>query len=145
MQDQVLYKELSYNIIGTLFDVFVDIGYGYSEKYFQRAIAKGFKAQNIHFKEQVPYTLKYKNEQIGKFYFDFLIENKIILEIKVGRFYGRKNIQQLRNYLKVSGLELGILANFTPSGVKFIRILNMANYKKEPDYIIGTYKKMRIL
>ena len=142
MGDKVLYKELSYEVVGVLFDVFVDVGYGYSEKYYQRAITKGFKAQNIHFKEQVPYTLKYQGEKIGRFYFDFLIENKIILEIKVGRFYGRKNIQQLRNYLKVSGLELGILANFTPSGVKFIRILNMANYKKEPEIITGIYKKL---
>jgi GxxExxY protein len=142
MQDKVIYKELSYEVVGVLFDVFVDVGYGYSEKYYQRAIAKGFKKQNIHFKEQVPYTLKFKGEQIGKFYFDFLIEKKIILEIKVGEFYGRKNIQQLRNYLKVSGLELGILANFTLSGVKFIRILNMANYKKEPEIITGSYKKL---
>jgi len=55
--DKVLYKELSYEVIGVLFDVSVEVGYGYSEKYIQRAVAKGLAAKNIRFKEQVPYKI----------------------------------------------------------------------------------------
>jgi len=59
--------------------------------------------------------------------FDFLIEDKIILEIKAGNRFSRKNIEQTYSYLKASKLELGILANFTDSEVKFKRILNIFN------------------
>ena len=59
------------------------------------------------------------------YYFDFLIDKKIILEIKVGNYFSRKDIQQLFAYLKVSGLQLGIIAHFTSSGVKYKRVVNI--------------------
>lgn len=57
-------------------------------------------------------------------YLDFLVEDKIVLEIKKGNYYSKKNIEQVKQYLKVTNLKLAILANFTPSGVKFLRVLN---------------------
>jgi len=61
-----------------------------------------------------------------------LIENKIVLEIKKGNYFGKRNIEQILNYLKMTNLKLGILANFTPNGVKFLRVLNSDKYRKEP-------------
>lgn len=132
-EEKVIHKELSYKVIGTLFDVFDELGAEYSEKFFEKAVAKGLELKGIKFQRQVPYKVYFKGEVIGTCYFDFLVEGKIILELKKGDYFGRKNIQQIQNYLQVSKLELGIIANFTRKGVKFIRILNSQNYNKNED------------
>lgn len=125
MEDKVVYKELSYVIVGILFEVFNEIGYGYQEKHYQKAIEKSFFSNKIKFKSQVPYKIKFKGEEVGRYYLDFLIEGKIILEIKKGNYFAKRNINQVNGYLKATGLKLAILANFTSDGVKFKRLLNI--------------------
>lgn len=78
----LVYPDPSYKIIGVVFDVFNKLGYGYQEKYYQKAIARALKILGILFKEQLPFNIRFKGEIIGRYYLDFLIENKIILEIK---------------------------------------------------------------
>ena len=73
----------------------------------------------------MPIKLLYKNQFLTTNYLDFLIENKIILELKQGNLFSRKDIEQVYNYLKASNLKLGILARFTKSGVKYKRIINI--------------------
>lgn len=73
----------------------------------------------------MPFEIRFKGESIGRYFFDFLIEDKIILEIKKETNFRRHNIEQLLGYLKKSNLKLGILVNFTKDGVKFKRILNI--------------------
>lgn len=123
-QEKIIYPELSYKIIGIIFDVFNSLGYGYQEKYYQKAIGVALKENNIEFKEQVPVKISYKNNTLGTYFLDFLVDNKIVLEIKKSSRFSRKNIEQVFAYLKASNLKLGILINFSPNDVKFKRILN---------------------
>jgi GxxExxY protein len=123
-EGKVIYKELSYKIVGILFDVYNELGYGHPEKYYYKAIERAFILNNIKFKSQVHSKLEYKGEEIGKYYFDFLVDEKIILELKKGAYFSKKNIEQIKSYLETSGLRLAILANFTPAGVKYYRLLN---------------------
>jgi len=125
--DKVIYKELSYKVVGILFDVYNDLGYGYQEKYYERAIEKYFIADNIKFKRQVPYKIAVKGEIIGRYYLDFLVEDKIVLEIKKGNYFSRRNIEQVKGYLKATKMKLAMLANFTPRGVKIFRVLSPTN------------------
>jgi GxxExxY protein len=62
---------------------------------------------------------------IGRYFLDFLVDNKIVVEIKKGDYFSKKNIEQVKAYLKVTNLKLAVLVNFTSSGVKFLRILNI--------------------
>lgn len=121
----MVYKELSYVIVGILFEVFNELGYGYQEKHYQKAIEKSFSSNKIKFRSQVPYKIKFKKEEIGRYFLDFLIEDKIILEIKKGNYFAKRNINQVNGYLKATDLKLAILANFTSDGVKFKRLLNI--------------------
>ena len=83
----LIYPELSYKIVGILYETFNSLGYGYKETYYQRAIAANLKSNKLFFKEQVLAMVKFKGNVIGKFYLDFLIKDKIILEIKkIDRF-----------------------------------------------------------
>jgi len=126
-EEKIVYKELSYKLVGVLFEVFNELGYGYKEKYYQKAIAVLLKEKNIKFKEQLMYKIKFKNKDLGNQFLDFLVEDKIILEIKRGNYYSKHNIQQVKQYLKVTNKKLAILANFTEKGVKTIRVLNIQN------------------
>jgi len=121
---KVIYKELSYIIVGILFEVYNELGYGYKEKYYERALVEALKEKNINFKTQVPFDLKFKEKIIGRNYLDFLIDDKIILEIKKGKHFSRNNLTQVKQYLKITNLKLAILANFTPDGIKYLRVLN---------------------
>ena len=126
--DKVIYPELSYKIIGIVFEVFNDLGHGYLEKYYQKALEVAFGKAGIKYKAQCPYSIKYKNEIIGKNYIDFIIDGKIVLEIKKGDRFSKRYFDQVNSYLKVTGMKLAILAHFTSEGVKFRRVLNIRNY-----------------
>ncbi len=140
---EIIHKELSYEIVGVLFEVYNDLGYGHKESYYEKAVAHGFDFRKIGYQRQVPYKLLFKGKDIGRYYLDFLVEGKIVLEIKRGSYYGKKNIEQVFNYLKATNLKLAILANFTPDGVKFIRIVNSDKFIKQPEeYKLTISKKL---
>jgi len=121
---RIIYKDLSYQIVGVLFDVFNQLGPGHNEKFYEKAMARGLATIGLEFKTQVPAHLFYKGVKIGRFFLDFLIENKIVLEIKVGRAFSKQNFNQIIEYIKITNKKLAILAIFSFSGVKFIRLLN---------------------
>ncbi len=123
----LIYPELSYKIIGVLFDVFNELGYQYQEKYYQRAMGQAFKDLGISFKEQVSSSIEFKGNFIGRYIYDFLVDNKIIIEIKRGDRFSVNDIRQLSAYLKREGLMLGILARFSSKSLKFKRIINLKN------------------
>ncbi|MDP3143487.1 MAG: GxxExxY protein [Candidatus Omnitrophota bacterium] len=121
----LVYPDLCYQIIGILFDVYNNLGYGRSEKVYQRAVALGLKDSGLEFKEQFYMPLIYKNKQIGSNRFDFLIADKMILEIKKGDRFVKSHIDQVYSYLVGSNLKLGILAYFAPRNIHFKRIVNL--------------------
>ena len=123
-KEKVVFKELSYEIVGILFEVYNELGYGYKEKHYERALMKVFSEYKIKFKTQAPFVIKFRDKVIGRNYLDFLIEDKIVLEIKKGNHFSKRNMGQVKEYLKVTGLKLAILANFTPAGIKYLRVLN---------------------
>ena len=129
-EEKIIYKDLSYKIVGILFEVYNELGYGYQEKYYEMAVAKCFVKEEILHKRQAPYRVMFKDEEIGKYYLDFLVDDKIILELKKGNYFSKRNIEQIKGYLKAAKLKLAILANYTPTGVKILRVLNPNNQVK---------------
>lgn len=128
IRDDLVYKDECYKIVGILYKVIKELGPNLLEKHYQRAIATAFKLAGIKYTEQFPIKLFYEGKFIGIYYVDFLVEigeAKIILEIKKQENFGLKNIKQVSDYLKALNLKLGILANFTKTGVKYKRIVNL--------------------
>jgi GxxExxY protein len=121
---KIIYKDLSYKIIGLAFNVFKNIGYGYREKYYQRALEEEFKKEKIEYKRESPVRLMYRGRIIGKYFMDFIIEDKVILELKVAKDFYTKDIKQILSYLTAKDLKLGILAIITKDGVKYKRLVN---------------------
>jgi GxxExxY protein len=123
--NKLIYFDLTREVIGALFEVHNNLGEGLLEKHYQKALAEEFKRRNINFIEQFPVPLDYKGVSIGRYYLDFLIEDKIVLEIKRDIHFSRVQIQQSLNYLKALNLQLGLLAHFGKDEVRFKRIVNI--------------------
>ena len=125
--DDLLYPELCYKIVGVLFDVYNSLGNGHQEKVYQRAVAEGLKNSGLMFQEQLYSTVEYLGKKVRKNYFDFLIEGKVVLELKKGDKFSKSHIDQVNGYLVSKNLKLGILAYFTPRNVHYKRIVNIKN------------------
>lgn len=121
----LLYPDLSYTIMGVLFEVHNKMGYGFLERYYQKAIAAELRKNNISFKEQVKLDLLIDGEILASGIADFIVEEKIIIELKQGDKFLKTNVDQLHSYLKMSNLQLGILINFTSRGLLFKRVVNV--------------------
>lgn len=120
----LIYPELSYRIVRVLFEVYNKIGPGHHEKYYQKAVSLSLKKEGLVFSEQVYTPLTFHDSKIGSYFLDFLIDNKIILEIKKGDRFSKNNIEQIMSYLRIHKLKLGIIANFGREQLKFKRIVN---------------------
>ena len=93
---ELIYPELSYKIVGILYKVYNQLGGGYQEKYYQKAIKRELFINNIPFLEQVRADFNYNGKFIGRFYLDFVIDHKIALEIKAAPVLLQKDIMQDR-------------------------------------------------
>lgn len=122
----ILYPELSYKIIGCAFDVYNSLGSGHHEKYYQRALCEAFSNQNLKFAQQVSFPLNYSGKIIGRKFLDFLVDDKIVVEIKKSERFSKTHIDQVMEYLKLTNLKLAILINFGTYGVTFKRLINFS-------------------
>lgn len=122
--DKLLYKDLTFRIIGILFKVHNLLGNLLDEQYYQRALVKELKDQQISFSKEYPVSIKYQGENIGQHRLDFIIEDKIILETKTIPEITSKSMTQLIAYLKSTGLRVGILANFRTQRLTYRRVDN---------------------
>jgi len=123
MMGNLIHEELSYKIIGVLYKVYNILGPGFQEKYYQRAIKKVLEKENIPFFEQVRVNFDINGVEIGKYYIDFVIDHKIVLEIKSKNYFSIKDIKQVLGYLKKAKIEVGLLIAFSTEGLKIKRIL----------------------
>ena len=124
-REDLIYPEMCYKIVGILYEVYNEVGYGFSEKTYQKATAVGLKNADMKFVEQVYYPVMFKGKKIAGNYFDFLIEDKIVLELKKGDRFVKAHIDQVFQYLVVSELKLGILSYFAPRNLHYKRIINL--------------------
>lgn len=122
---KLIYADECYQIMGVVFKVHKKLGFGHRENCYQKALAAEFRDNNFVFKEQLKYKLQYKNEMLGIYIVDFLLFNKIILEIKQKNYISSKDIDQIYKYLKATDLKLGIIITFTKEGVRYKRIVNL--------------------
>ena len=124
-RSDLVYYDECYRIIGVVMSVYNQLGYGYDEKTYQKALALAFKNQGYKFIEQLYAPVIFDGKVIDKNFFDFLIEDIIVLEIKRGDHFSTAHIKQVHEYLVVKNLKLGILVYFAPRGIHYKRIVNL--------------------
>jgi GxxExxY protein len=119
----LLYKELSGAAIGAAMEVHTLLGPGFLESVYEHALALELKARAIAFEKQVPITISYKQEIIGEYRADFLVDGKIILEIKSTTVIIPEHCAQALHYLAATGMRLALLINFGSQSLQFKRII----------------------
>ncbi len=121
---EFLYEEDTYKIIGALMEVHKHLGKGFSEIVYKDAFEYELKKINFAFEREKEYLVHYKDVILNhKFYADFVVLDKIIIEIKSTEAFHEKHISQCLNYLHVSGHRLAILVNFNQTSLEYKRII----------------------
>lgn len=138
MKQDLLYPELSYKVIGCAFEVYNEIGGGHKELTYHNALEIAFKNKGLECKSELYYPVKFQSVSVGKNYFDFLVDEKVVVEIKSADRFTKANFDQLINYLVVSNLKLGLLISFGRTEVKYKRVLNIELLNKERESLSKT-------
>lgn len=106
--------ELTKEIIGTFYDVYNMLGYGFVEKVYENALAIELGIRGFKVEQQKPIAIHFRNQIIGEYFADILVNGLIILELKATRALVREHEAQLLNYLKATPYEVSLLLNFGP-------------------------------
>ena len=121
----IIYKEESAKIVGTIFEVHKRLGIGLLEKVYQEALAIELKHRNIPYERGRRFDFYYRDQRLDAQYIaDFVCYDKIIVELKAVSELLDVHKAQVRNYLTVTGYELGILCNFNEIYMEPVRVLN---------------------
>ena len=118
------YSDETGKIIGLAMEVHKFLGNGFQEVIYQRALEIEFSINNIPFKREFEMPIIYKNEQIGTRRVDFLLYDKISVELKALIKLERVHYAQAINYLEAYNLEIGLLLNFGAESLEMKRLLN---------------------
>ena len=122
--EKVIYKEESYQIIGKCMEVHNHLGAGFLEIVYKDALELEFQNANIPYEREKMYEVQYKGIILPhKFYADFVVYDKIILEVKGVSGISDEFIAQAVNYLKVSSNQLALLVNFGEPKLNYKRIV----------------------
>ena len=121
---EILFKEESYAIVGRAMEVYNRLGPGFLEIVYKDALVVEFMDSQIPFRREVEYKVNYKGRVLPhKFFADFLVFEKIILEVKTARKIAPEHKAQALNYLKVSGCRLALILNFAEKELVYKRIV----------------------
>ena len=108
----ILYHELTKSIIKLFYEVYNELGHGFLEKVYQNAMYLELRSQGFKVEPQRQIKVYYKNELVGDFFADLLINDVIILELKACDSLVKAHYVQTLNYLKATNIEIGLLLNF---------------------------------
>ncbi|NLW82980.1 MAG: GxxExxY protein [Phycisphaerae bacterium] len=122
-QKELIHKELVYQIVGCAMKVHRELGYGFLEKVYENSLMLLLNKENIPARQQCPVPVRFEDKIVGEYFADILIEDKILIEIKTVEKVINVHYAQLLNYLKATGIRLGLLINFGPRKLEYERII----------------------
>lgn len=127
INEKVIYPELSYQLTGILFEVHNILGRFCNEKQYGDAIENYLKKNKISYEREYVLPPSFESELEGRNKLDFIVEGKIVLEIKAKRIIEKSDYYQTVRYLKAVNKKLGLLVNFRDKLIKPRRILNSSS------------------
>ncbi len=112
MDNEYYYTDLTGEIIRCFYKVYNELGYGFLEKVYEKALKYELEKAGLFVERQKPIKVYYETELVGEYYADLLVENKVIIELKTAIAICEEHENQLINYLKATEIEVGLLLNF---------------------------------
>ena len=110
--EEFLHKDITHSIIGAAYKVYNTLGSGFLEKVYENALCMEIELMGLEVERQAPIKVLYKGKVVGEYFADLLVEKNIIVELKAVTELNRTHEVQLVNYLRATGLRVGLLINF---------------------------------
>ncbi len=120
-------REFTEVIIGYLYKVWNELGYGHRERYYQKAFATLLSEAEITFEREKSFPVGFRGAIIGRQQLDFIVSDALIVELKVGRSLSPQFLAQVLAYLKISHCSLALIALFAPDGVHIKRVIDSSS------------------
>jgi GxxExxY protein len=127
VQQDFLHKDLTGEIIGAAMEVHKTLRSGFLESVYEEAMAIELDLQNVPFERQKPIDVFYKGRLAKQFFCDFIVDGKVLVELKAIKKLTEIEDMQVLNYLKATGFQLALLINFGVPSLEFKRIINTQN------------------
>jgi len=105
-------NDITYKINGAIFEVNKVLGSGFLEKIYEKAMLIELRKRGLKAESQVPINVTYKSELVGEYYADILVERQVVIELKAVEGLQKVHEAQLLNYLRATGIRIGLLVNF---------------------------------
>lgn len=121
--ENIIYKELSYKIVELSLEVHNELGCGFLEKVYENALMMLFDREKIPARQQAPTNVHFQGKVIGQYFADILVDNKLILELKTVDVIANIHTAQVLNYLRATGLKLGMILNFGNPSFAYKRLV----------------------
>ena len=112
MKESYKHTKITEQIIKAFYTVYNTLGYGFLEKVYENAMAIELRKLGLEVKKQQNIKVFYDNQEVGDYYSDLLVEEKVIVELKAAKNLCEEHEAQLLNYLKATDIEVGLLLNF---------------------------------
>lgn len=121
-KSEFLYAEETHAIIGCAFEVLNEIGHGLHEKIYENALVVEFELRGIPYSQQKEYDVLYKTVAVGKHVPDLIVYDKIVVDTKTIEKITENERGKMLNYLKISGLNVGLIINFKHAKLEWKRV-----------------------
>lgn len=121
--EKLLHRETTEKIIGAAFEVHRELGYGFLERVYQRALQVELIKRGSVAAIETRIQVHYKQVVVGDYDSDLVIDNRVVVELKVNPQYDRRDEAQLLNILKATGIKVGLLVNFGRTKVEYKRLI----------------------
>ena len=128
----MLYEDLTAKALEACFEVTKELGAGYVESVYEKALLIALPQKGLSVKAQFPLSVKFRGQTVGEFYADVLLEDKIIIELKAVRALIPEHQAQLIKYLNATGMEVGLLVNFGNPRLEYKRLHRYQQHTVSP-------------
>lgn len=119
---QMLYVELTSQIINACFEVSNELGAGFLESVYQNALVLILRQKSMKVETEKPIAVMFRDENVGQFFADLLVDDKVLVELKAVKAILPEHKAQVINYLKATGIEVGLLVNFGVPKLEYYRL-----------------------
>ncbi len=116
-------EQLTEAIIASAFEVANVLGHGFLEAVYRKALSYEMKSRGLSVVEEAPFSISYKEHDVGTYFADIVVEQKVVVELKAVEKLVPPHIGQVLNYLKASNLKVGLLFNYSKPKLEYRRIL----------------------
>lgn len=123
----MLHESLTEDILGCAFEVINELGAGFLESVYENAMLIALRHRGLGAKRQHPTAVRFREEIVGEFYADILVEGSVIVELKAVKALAPEHQAQVINYLRATGVEVGLLINFGNPKLEYRRLTRTKN------------------